>query len=52
MELPTDEEKKGFNPMSNSSLVSTELLELGWEGLFDAEVGSSHTVGILKEQMG
>lgn len=49
MELPTEEEKKGFNPMSNSSLDSTELLDLGWQGLFDAERGFSHTVEILKE---
>jgi len=49
MELPTETEKKGFNPMSNSSLDSTELLALGWKGLFDAERGFSHTVEILKE---
>lgn len=49
IELPTEEEKKGFNPMSNSSLDSTELLGLGWKGLFDAERGFSHTVEILKE---
>ena len=49
MELPTEEERKGFNPMSNSSLDSTELLNLGWMGLFDAERGFSHTVDILKE---
>ena len=49
MELPTEEEKKGFNPMSNSSLDSTELLALGWKGLFNAEVGFAHTVEILKE---
>lgn len=49
MELPTEAEKKGFNPMSNSSLDSTELLDLGWKGLFDAERGFSHTVEILRE---
>lgn len=49
MELPTEAEKKGFNPMSNSSLDSTELLNLGWRGLFNAERGFSHTVEILKE---
>lgn len=49
MELPTEAEKKGFNPMSNSSLDSAELLALGWKGLFDAERGFSHTVEILKE---
>ena len=49
MELPTETEKKGFNPMSNSSLDSSELIALGWNGLFDAEMGFSHTVNILKE---
>ena len=49
IELPTDAEKKGFNPMPNSSLDSTELCGLGWQGLFDAERGFSHTVAILKE---
>lgn len=29
IELPTEEEHKGFNPMSNSSLESTNLLKLG-----------------------
>lgn len=50
IEIPTETEKKGFNPMSNSSLDSTELLELGWRGIFDAERGFSHTVEILKEK--
>lgn len=51
MELPTEAEKKGFNPMSNSSLDSSDLLALGWKGLFDAERGFSHTVEILKEML-
>lgn len=49
MELPSDEDKKGFNPMRNSSLDATELVNLGWKGLFDAERGLEHTVEILKE---
>jgi len=49
METATEEEQKGFNPMSNSSLDSTELLNLGWSGRFDPERGFSHTVEILKE---
>ncbi len=48
-ELPTELEKKGFNPMSNSSLDSTELQALGWKGLFNAERGFSHTVEILRQ---
>ena len=47
-EAATQEEKAGFNPMSNSSLDSTGLLKIGWKGMFDAETGFSHTVTLLK----
>ena len=49
MELPTEEERKGFNPMSNSSLDSTGLEGLGWKGVFDAPEGFAETVEILRE---
>ena len=48
-EEATAEEKKGFNPMSNSSLDSTRLQAIGWKGCFDAERGFAHTVKILQE---
>ena len=48
-ELPTEAEKKSFNPMTNSSLDSTALEALGWRGLFDAQRGFGHTIEILKE---
>ena len=48
VEPPTEEESKGFNPMSNSSLESTSLMGLGWRGCFDAENGFKHTIEILK----
>jgi len=51
LELPTEAERKGFNPMANSSLDSAELLALGWRGLFDARRGFYHTIQILKETM-
>ncbi len=51
METPTAADIKGFNPMSNSSLDSSDLLALGWRGLFDAKRGFSHTVEILKEEL-
>ncbi len=47
-EGPTEEEKNSFNPMINSSLNCCKLLQLGWEGVFDAERGFAHTVEILK----
>ena len=49
IELPTEMEKKSFNPMSNSSLDSEKLLALGWKGCFDALTGLTHTVQILKK---
>lgn len=49
VELPSEEERKGFNPMSNSSLDSSKLMELGWRGLFDAVRGLSHTITIIKD---
>lgn len=51
VEIPTEVERKGFNPMNNSSLDGTDLIALGWKGLFDAERGFAHTVEILKEMM-
>ena len=47
--IPNELEKKGFNPMQNSSLDASDLIELGWTGLFDAERGLSHTIEILRE---
>lgn len=51
IELPTEEEKKGFNPMLNSSLDSVNLQKLGWKGFFNAETGFSHTVQIIKDSL-
>lgn len=51
IEESSEEERKSFNPMSNSSLESTGLLNLGWRGCFDAETGFAHTVNILKEML-
>ena len=48
-EEASQDERKGFNPMRNSSLNSASLQSLGWKGLFCAEEGVSHTVSILKE---
>lgn len=48
-EEASEAEKKGFNPMHNSSLDSSNLLGLNWQGLFDAHEGFVHTVSILKE---
>lgn len=52
MDLPTDEEKKAFSPMMNSSLDSSMLEELGWHGEFDAKKGFSHTIKIIKDAYG
>ena len=49
LDKPTDDEKKGFNPMQDSSLDATELMELGWRGKFDAKQGIKQTIAILKQ---
>ena len=46
---PTEAERKGFNPMQNSSLAADGLLSLGWKGLFSARTGLEHTVSILRQ---
>ena len=51
METPSETEKKGFNPMNNSSLDSASLEALGWRGRFDAERGFAHTVSILRDTL-
>lgn len=48
-EKASETEKRGFNPMQNSSLDSTKLEKLGWEGCFDVRKGVEHTVRILEE---
>jgi len=48
-ELPSESEKKGYNPMDNSSLESFSLTDIGWRGCFDAKIGFEHTVKILKD---
>ena len=51
-ELPTESERKGFNPMGNSSLDASSLLSLGWRGCFDAATGFGHTVRIIRDMIG
>ena len=48
-EKATEEEEKGFNPMSNSSLESSSFEVLGWKGCFDAETGFEHTIRIIRQ---
>lgn len=48
-QLPTETEKRAFNPMTNASLDSSRLLALGWKPVFAAEEGIVSTVQALKE---
>lgn len=49
IEIPTEADKKGFNPMRNSSLEADSLLALGWCGCFNAAEGLEHTVEIIRD---
>lgn len=48
-DIPTETEKKSFNPMKISALCSDKLLELGWKNSFSKEEGFFNTLKILKE---
>lgn len=48
-DVPSEMEKRAFNPMDNSSLNSEKLESLGWKGLFNSVKGTEHTVKILKD---
>ena len=43
-ENPSDEEKKGYNLMENSSLESEKLCNLGWNGYFHIDEGVKKTI--------
>ena len=47
MEVPDEIDRRMSNPMQNSSLLSDDLLSLGWKYCFDAEDGFAHTIRIL-----
>lgn len=47
-EMASEEEKKGYNLMSNSSLTSDKLEALGWRAEFSLEEGARRTVEVLR----
>ena len=47
-ETASDEEKKGYNLMSNSSLDAAKLEALGWKARFDLREGTRRTVEMLQ----
>ena len=51
IETPVESEKKGFNPMKNSSLNAEPILALGWKPIFDAKRGTKHTVEIIRRMI-
>ena len=46
-EIPTDVEKKSFNPMRNSVLDATKLENLGWKAHFSLDEGIKRTLKFL-----
>jgi nucleoside-diphosphate-sugar epimerase len=47
-ENPSDIEKRGYNPVTKSVLISDKLEELGWHPKYSIENGISRTIKILK----
>lgn len=48
MEIPSEGEKKAFNPMSNSSLDAWKLEALGWSARYGIESGVADTINEFK----
>ena len=48
-DLPSEKERRAFNPMINSSLNSKKLESLGWKAVFSKEEGFMHSVNIIRE---
>ena len=46
-QLASEKEKSGYNLMENSCLDASELIKLGWKGLFDLKTGVRHTLQIM-----
>lgn len=47
-QIASEEEQKGYSPMSNSSLCSDKLESLGWIPRFDLETGVTRMINTLK----
>jgi nucleoside-diphosphate-sugar epimerase len=47
-ENPTDNEKQGYNLMSNSSLEAEKLEKLGWKAVFNLYEGVKNTIDVMK----
>lgn len=45
--LPTEMDKRSFNPMTCSALDSSKLEGLGWQGRFDAPTGAARTLDAM-----
>lgn len=50
-ELPTDSESKSYNLMENSSLDSSKLEALGWNGIYNLHDGVAKTIELMKKNM-
>ena len=50
MEVPSDSEKKRFNPMAISSLDASALEDLGWRAEYDIERGLSEHLSVLNQR--
>lgn len=48
-EIPTEQEQKGYNLMTNSSLDSAKLEALGWSACFNLRDGAHRTIYMYRE---
>jgi nucleoside-diphosphate-sugar epimerase len=48
-DIPTEEEKKSYSPMNNSSLGSDKLEALGWKPMFPIDIGVRAMIRVLQK---
>ncbi len=48
-DLPSEQEKKGYNPVTRSVLNGDKLIQLGWIPCYDIHAGIKETIEILKK---
>lgn len=48
LDLPSDIEKKGYNPVTRSVLNSDKIMKLGWNPMWNFEKGIKETIEIMR----
>ena len=51
MEMPTEDELKGYSKVVTALIDSNKIKHLGWKSIYSLEESLRHTVEILRENI-